>query len=157
MDSVRKQHFCRLRADDSTQKAVPLMSFLFFSCILDNERVEELLQAIKQKSVTLDTIRHNPHPLCRSPAAHSSGQFALLLITCMHAYLFFSSDLCFQHTFWFIFSNTMLENLLELHQRSTTILLLAWYIEYVLQKKSLPVYPCKVTLTQSTLYRVLEK
>ncbi|XP_051726961.1 genetic suppressor element 1 isoform X3 [Ctenopharyngodon idella] len=35
----------------------------------DNERVEELLQAIKQKSVTLDSIRHNPHPLCRSPAA----------------------------------------------------------------------------------------
>ncbi|XP_077104287.1 genetic suppressor element 1 isoform X3 [Siphateles boraxobius] len=35
----------------------------------DNERVEELLQAIKKKSVTLDNIRHNPHPLSRSPAA----------------------------------------------------------------------------------------
>uniref|UniRef100_A0A672PG57 Genetic suppressor element 1-like n=1 Tax=Sinocyclocheilus grahami TaxID=75366 RepID=A0A672PG57_SINGR len=35
----------------------------------DNERVEKLLKAIKQKSVTLDSIRHNPHPLCRSPAA----------------------------------------------------------------------------------------
>uniref|UniRef100_A0A673HAT6 Genetic suppressor element 1-like n=1 Tax=Sinocyclocheilus rhinocerous TaxID=307959 RepID=A0A673HAT6_9TELE len=37
----------------------------------DNERVEKLLKAIKQKSVTLDSIRHNPHPLCRSPAALS--------------------------------------------------------------------------------------
>uniref|UniRef100_A0A3Q3STZ4 Gse1 coiled-coil protein b n=1 Tax=Mastacembelus armatus TaxID=205130 RepID=A0A3Q3STZ4_9TELE len=29
----------------------------------DNERVVELLQAIKEKNVTLDTIRHAPHPL----------------------------------------------------------------------------------------------
>lgn len=35
----------------------------------DNERVVELLQAIKEKSVTLDTIRHAPHPLCKSPQA----------------------------------------------------------------------------------------
>ncbi|XP_026110594.1 genetic suppressor element 1-like, partial [Carassius auratus] len=35
----------------------------------DNERVDELLKAIKQKSVTLDSIRHSPHPLCWSPAA----------------------------------------------------------------------------------------
>ncbi|XP_059362202.1 genetic suppressor element 1-like isoform X1 [Carassius carassius] len=35
----------------------------------DNERVDELLKAIKQKSLTLDSIRHSPHPLCRSPAA----------------------------------------------------------------------------------------
>uniref|UniRef100_A0A8C2HWP1 Gse1 coiled-coil protein n=1 Tax=Cyprinus carpio TaxID=7962 RepID=A0A8C2HWP1_CYPCA len=34
----------------------------------DNERVEELLKAIKQKSLTLDNIRYNPHPLCSSPA-----------------------------------------------------------------------------------------
>lgn len=34
--------------------------------------MEELLQAIKEKSVTLDTIRHAPHPLCKSPPAHIS-------------------------------------------------------------------------------------
>ncbi|KAI9542733.1 hypothetical protein NQZ68_017744 [Dissostichus eleginoides] len=33
----------------------------------DNERVVELLQVIKEKSVTLDTIRHAPHLLCKSP------------------------------------------------------------------------------------------
>ncbi|KAG5270112.1 hypothetical protein AALO_G00188860 [Alosa alosa] len=38
----------------------------------DNERVVELLQAIKQKSVTLDTLRHNSHPLCKSPSAYHS-------------------------------------------------------------------------------------
>ncbi|XP_055029391.2 genetic suppressor element 1 isoform X1 [Misgurnus anguillicaudatus] len=40
----------------------------------DNERVEELLLAIKQKSVTLDSIRHNPQPLCGSPTALCSDQ-----------------------------------------------------------------------------------
>lgn len=34
----------------------------------------ELLQAIKEKSVTLDTIRHAPHPLCKSPPAQISGE-----------------------------------------------------------------------------------
>lgn len=38
----------------------------------DNERVAELLQAIKEKSITLDTIRHAPHPLCKSPSAQIS-------------------------------------------------------------------------------------
>uniref|UniRef100_G3PTY9 Gse1 coiled-coil protein n=1 Tax=Gasterosteus aculeatus TaxID=69293 RepID=G3PTY9_GASAC len=38
----------------------------------DNEKVVELLQAIKEKSVTLDTVRHAPHPLCKSPPAQSS-------------------------------------------------------------------------------------
>lgn len=46
----------------------------FFPCLLDNERVVELLQAIKEKSVTLDTIRHAPHPLCKSPPAQISGE-----------------------------------------------------------------------------------
>lgn len=45
-----------------------------FSFSLDNERVVELLQAIKEKSVTLDTIRHAPHPLCKSPSAQLSGE-----------------------------------------------------------------------------------
>uniref|UniRef100_H3DR57 Gse1 coiled-coil protein b n=1 Tax=Tetraodon nigroviridis TaxID=99883 RepID=H3DR57_TETNG len=47
----------------------------------DNERVVELLQAIKDKSVTLDTIRHAPHPLCRSPSAHVSGESFVLAST----------------------------------------------------------------------------
>lgn len=34
----------------------------------------ELLQAIKEKSVTLDTVRHAPHPLCKSPPAQISGE-----------------------------------------------------------------------------------
>lgn len=34
----------------------------------------ELLQAIKEKSVTLDTIRHSPHPLCKSPPAPTCGE-----------------------------------------------------------------------------------
>lgn len=47
---------------------------LCFSCVLDNERVVELLQAIKEKSITLDTIRHAAHPLCKSPPAQLSGK-----------------------------------------------------------------------------------
>ncbi|XP_017261512.1 genetic suppressor element 1 isoform X2 [Kryptolebias marmoratus] len=39
----------------------------------DKERTEELLKAIQRKAVTLDTIRYNPRPLCRSPAAPSAG------------------------------------------------------------------------------------
>lgn len=42
--------------------------------LLDNEKVAELLQAIKEKSITLDSIRHAPHPLCKSPPAHVSGE-----------------------------------------------------------------------------------
>lgn len=38
----------------------------------ENERMVELLQAIKQKSVTLDNIRHNPNPLCKSPSTQNS-------------------------------------------------------------------------------------
>uniref|UniRef100_A0A4W5QGU7 Genetic suppressor element-like domain-containing protein n=1 Tax=Hucho hucho TaxID=62062 RepID=A0A4W5QGU7_9TELE len=44
----------------------------------DNETVEELLQAIKQKSVTLDTIRHAPHPLCKTPPAQNSDPASAL-------------------------------------------------------------------------------
>lgn len=47
---------------------------MFFFSLLDNEKVVELLQAIKEKSITLDTIRHAPHPLCKSPPAHASGE-----------------------------------------------------------------------------------
>ncbi|KAG7473547.1 hypothetical protein MATL_G00097040 [Megalops atlanticus] len=42
----------------------------------DNEKVVELLQAIKQKSVTLDSIRHAPQPLCKSPSAPLSDAAA---------------------------------------------------------------------------------
>lgn len=41
---------------------------------VDTEKVVELLQAIKEKSITLDTIRHAPHPLCKSPPAQISGE-----------------------------------------------------------------------------------
>lgn len=44
----------------------------------DNETVVELLQAIKQKSVTLDTIRHAPHPLCKTPPAQKSDPASAL-------------------------------------------------------------------------------
>lgn len=47
---------------------------LFFFPVLDNERVVELLQAIKEKTVTLDTIRHAPHPLCKSPPTQISSK-----------------------------------------------------------------------------------
>lgn len=47
--------------------------FIFFP-VLDNERVVELLQAIKEKTVTLDTIRHAPHPLCKSPPTQISSK-----------------------------------------------------------------------------------
>uniref|UniRef100_A0A3B4F0S7 Genetic suppressor element 1-like n=1 Tax=Pundamilia nyererei TaxID=303518 RepID=A0A3B4F0S7_9CICH len=39
----------------------------------DKERTEELLKAIQRKTVTLDTLRYNPLPLCRSPPAPSTG------------------------------------------------------------------------------------
>lgn len=51
-----------------------LMQNVFFSPVLDNERVVELLQAIKEKTVTLDTIRHAPHPLCKSPPTQISSK-----------------------------------------------------------------------------------
>ncbi|KAM9754469.1 genetic suppressor element 1-like isoform 2-T2 [Menidia menidia] len=38
----------------------------------DKERTEELLRAIQRKTVTLDTLRYNPLPLCRSPTAPSA-------------------------------------------------------------------------------------
>nr|XP_024003048.1 genetic suppressor element 1 [Salvelinus alpinus] len=44
----------------------------------DNETVVELLQAIKQKSVTLDTIRHAPQPLCKTPQAQNSDPASTL-------------------------------------------------------------------------------
>lgn len=47
--------------------------FIFFP-VLDNERVVELLQAIKEKTVTLDIIRHAPHPLCKSPPTQISSK-----------------------------------------------------------------------------------
>lgn len=46
---------------------ISLFLYFIFFPVLDNERVVELLQAIKEKTVTLDTIRHAPHPLCKSP------------------------------------------------------------------------------------------
>lgn len=74
----------RLRpTDGSTQRlslalAVNWTKGVFFIPVLlffsDNEKVAELLQAIKEKSVTLDTIRHTPHPLCASPPAQRSGE-----------------------------------------------------------------------------------
>ncbi len=70
-----------------------LSFLLFFPCVSDNERVEELLKAIKQKSVTLDRIRHNPHPLCRSPAALCSGQFTLARV-CVRACICPCSESC---------------------------------------------------------------
>ncbi|XP_063335933.1 genetic suppressor element 1-like isoform X1 [Pelmatolapia mariae] len=39
----------------------------------DKERTEELLKAIQRKTVTLDTLRYNPLPLCRSPPVPSTG------------------------------------------------------------------------------------
>uniref|UniRef100_A0A3Q1FU35 Gse1 coiled-coil protein n=1 Tax=Acanthochromis polyacanthus TaxID=80966 RepID=A0A3Q1FU35_9TELE len=39
----------------------------------DKERTEELLRAIQRKTVTLDTLRYNPLPLCKSPPAPSTG------------------------------------------------------------------------------------
>ncbi|XP_041853483.1 genetic suppressor element 1-like isoform X2 [Melanotaenia boesemani] len=39
----------------------------------DKERAEELLRAIQRKTVTLDTLRYNPLPLCGSPTAPSAG------------------------------------------------------------------------------------
>lgn len=72
-------------APDAVSKRVSLefelaLLMLFF-LFLDNEKVVELLQAIKEKSITLDTIRHAPHPLCKSPSAHISGETYLLANT----------------------------------------------------------------------------
>ncbi|XP_078804995.1 genetic suppressor element 1 isoform X1 [Oryzias latipes] len=39
----------------------------------EKERTEELLMAIQRKTVTLDTLRYNPSPLCRSPSLRSAG------------------------------------------------------------------------------------
>uniref|UniRef100_A0A8C6SJ64 Gse1 coiled-coil protein n=1 Tax=Neogobius melanostomus TaxID=47308 RepID=A0A8C6SJ64_9GOBI len=44
----------------------------------DNERVTELLQAIKEKNITLENIRHSSHPLCKSPSAHISDSQLLV-------------------------------------------------------------------------------
>ncbi|XP_054589123.2 genetic suppressor element 1 isoform X1 [Nothobranchius furzeri] len=44
----------------------------------DKERTEELLRAIQRKTVTLDTLRYNPLPLCRSPAIPSTGDSSKL-------------------------------------------------------------------------------
>lgn len=56
------------------KRGVLFLVFCFCFFFPDNEKVAELLQAIKEKSVTLDTIRHAPHPLCTSPPAQSSGE-----------------------------------------------------------------------------------
>lgn len=55
-------------------KCVFLFFYFIFFPVLDNERVVELLQAIKEKTVTLDTIRHAPHPLCKSPPTQISSK-----------------------------------------------------------------------------------
>ncbi|XP_047207889.1 genetic suppressor element 1-like isoform X3 [Girardinichthys multiradiatus] len=39
----------------------------------DKERTDELLRAIQRKTVTLDTLKYNPLPLCRRPAALLTG------------------------------------------------------------------------------------
>lgn len=57
-----------------TAVGVHVIDLVVFFSLLDNEKVVELLQAIKEKSITLDTIRHAPHPLCKSPPAHISGE-----------------------------------------------------------------------------------
>ncbi|CDQ93927.1 unnamed protein product, partial [Oncorhynchus mykiss] len=53
----------------------PSPSIYIFLSLPDNET---LLQAIKQKSVTLDTIRHAPHPLCKTPPAQNSDPASAL-------------------------------------------------------------------------------
>lgn len=53
---------------------ISLFLYFIFFPVLDNERVVELLQAIKEKTVTLDIIRHAPHPLCKSPPTQISSK-----------------------------------------------------------------------------------
>lgn len=53
---------------------ISLFLYFIFFPVLDNERVVELLQAIKEKTLTLDTIRHAPHPLCKSPPTQISSK-----------------------------------------------------------------------------------
>ncbi|XP_019912130.3 genetic suppressor element 1 [Esox lucius] len=45
----------------------------------DKEKVEGLLNAVKLKTVTLDTIRYNPSPLCCSPPVPSTGDSSPVL------------------------------------------------------------------------------
>ncbi|KAM6937695.1 genetic suppressor element 1-like [Xenentodon cancila] len=66
---------------DSTPKLEEKKDFLLMFSLThvspqqrrDKERTEELLRAIQRKTVTLDTLRYNPFPLCRSPTAPSTG------------------------------------------------------------------------------------
>ena len=67
---------------------LPLCLASILSSHSDNERVVELLQAIKEKSVTLDTIRHATHPLCKSPPAQLSGKEQATSIRCLHVYVY---------------------------------------------------------------------
>uniref|UniRef100_H3C8Z7 Gse1 coiled-coil protein n=1 Tax=Tetraodon nigroviridis TaxID=99883 RepID=H3C8Z7_TETNG len=46
----------------------------------DKERTEELLRAIRRKSVTLDTLRYNPLPPCSSPPAPPTVHFPYALL-----------------------------------------------------------------------------
>ncbi|XP_041652245.1 genetic suppressor element 1-like isoform X2 [Cheilinus undulatus] len=48
----------------------------------DKERTEELLKAIQRKTVTLDTLRYNPLPLCSSPPAPSAGDSSSAILLC---------------------------------------------------------------------------
>ncbi|XP_034442949.1 genetic suppressor element 1-like isoform X2 [Hippoglossus hippoglossus] len=48
----------------------------------DKERAEELLRAIQKKTVTLDTLRHNPLPPCSSPPAPSTGDSSSAPVQC---------------------------------------------------------------------------
>ncbi|XP_042157101.1 genetic suppressor element 1 [Oncorhynchus tshawytscha] len=48
----------------------------------DKEKMEGLLKAIKLKSVTLDTIRYNPLPLCSSTPVLSTGDYTPDLPAC---------------------------------------------------------------------------
>lgn len=73
------------------------LSCSLFPRVSDNEMVEELLKDIKQKSVTLDRIRHNPHLLCRSPAALCSGQFTLVCV-CMCVFVHTVSSVVCVHS-----------------------------------------------------------
>lgn len=67
-------HVCACNEQHITRVGVHVIDLVGFFSLLDNEKVVELLQAIKEKSITLDSIRHAPHPLCKSPPAHVSGE-----------------------------------------------------------------------------------
>ncbi len=52
---------------------VQLIRFHFFF-FLENKKIGDLLEAIKQKTVTLDTLKYATDVPCASPAASVSGK-----------------------------------------------------------------------------------